>query len=229
MTNYPYQPNYQPPPQIIPPAGSSINGFGVAALVLGIIACVIAWIPLCGVLSYFPAGIGGILAIVGIIMSANNKQYAKGMAIAGGIVCLFAICMQIAVGIWFSHKMESVSKDIQARAEQFDAEMKAAQAAAATRAASTIAVGEHVQIEAIDVAYGSADVATAAKVQQLLNQQKQDDIDKLVESGKVVEFKDGDECNVLAVTTKYIKLSPLSGDKAGKAFYVPADAVRRGF
>jgi hypothetical protein len=63
------------------------NGFGVAALVLGIIAVVIAFIPLLGVGSFILGALAAILGIVGL----TKKGRPKGTSIAGlvlGVVSL---------------------------------------------------------------------------------------------------------------------------------------------
>ena len=63
---------------------------GVAALVLGIVSIVIAWIPLCGVIAFIPALIGLILGIVDTVKK-SKKGEKKGMSIAGIILNALAI------------------------------------------------------------------------------------------------------------------------------------------
>ena len=58
---------------------------GIAAMVIGIVAVIIAFIPLCGSIAFLPAIVGLILGIVDVAMKSKANQ-PKGMGIAG-IVC----------------------------------------------------------------------------------------------------------------------------------------------
>jgi hypothetical protein len=88
----PYQPYGIPPG-----GGKGVSGFGIAALVLGILALIVSWIPLCGMAALPLAAIGVILAIVGLIVSKTGGRSKLGMSVAGGILCLLAIGIQVAV------------------------------------------------------------------------------------------------------------------------------------
>ncbi|MGP9651997.1 DUF308 domain-containing protein [Glutamicibacter sp. 287] len=63
------------------------NGLGVAALVLGIIAVLFAFIPLIGVVAF---ALGGLALILGII-GALKKNRPRGTSIAGAILGLASI------------------------------------------------------------------------------------------------------------------------------------------
>ncbi len=58
----------------------------IAALVLGIIAILIAFIPFIGVVAFFPAVIGGLLGLIGSL----GKKPGRGVSIAGLILCIMA-------------------------------------------------------------------------------------------------------------------------------------------
>ncbi|NQD42411.1 DUF4190 domain-containing protein [Glutamicibacter halophytocola] len=58
------------------------NGFGVTALVLGIIAVIFSFIPLVGIVSFFVGGLAVIFGIIGL----TRKNRAKGLSVAGLIL-----------------------------------------------------------------------------------------------------------------------------------------------
>lgn len=63
---------------------------GIAALVLGIISIIIAFIPLCGSIAFLPALIGLVLGIVDIVKKGKTGE-SKGMAIAGTVLSAIAL------------------------------------------------------------------------------------------------------------------------------------------
>lgn len=70
---------------------------GIAALVMGIIGCLFAWIPFLGLLSIPIAGIGIILAFIGFIMALANKKTGFGFPISGGLVCALSLFIAFAI------------------------------------------------------------------------------------------------------------------------------------
>jgi len=71
---------------------------GIAAMVVGIIALVASFVPLCGAIVAIPAAsIGLILGIVEVILK-GKKNKPKGMGIAGIVLNILAVIIAIA---WF--------------------------------------------------------------------------------------------------------------------------------
>ena len=74
---------------------------GVAALVLGIVSIIVAWIPLCGSIAFVPAVIGLILGIIDTVQK-SKKGEKKGISIAGiilnAIAIIFITVYTIAIG-----------------------------------------------------------------------------------------------------------------------------------
>lgn len=71
---------------------------GVAALVLGILALIVSFIPGCGaVIGFIPALIGLILGIVDTVRKSKQGE-KKGISIAGLVLSAIAIVIMIA---WF--------------------------------------------------------------------------------------------------------------------------------
>jgi len=75
----------------------SVSGLGIAALVLGLIACLGCWIPMCGIFSLPFAILGGLFGVIGIIIAKLKKKSYVGLPIAGTIVCVTAAFIVIAV------------------------------------------------------------------------------------------------------------------------------------
>lgn len=74
----------------------SSNGLGIASLVLGILSCLICWIPFLGILAIPVAIIGILLGGIGFIIGVIRNS-SKGGAIAGCITCILAIVISIVV------------------------------------------------------------------------------------------------------------------------------------
>lgn len=70
---------------------------GIAALILGIISIIIAFVPFCGMIAFFPAIIGLILGIVDLVLKSKAQQ-SKGVSIAGVILSSLSIVIMI---FWF--------------------------------------------------------------------------------------------------------------------------------
>lgn len=75
----------------------AINGLGVAALVLGIIASLTCWIPIVGLLGIPLAVIGIILGIIGFLIALIGRKSGVGMSVSGCIVCIVAIVIAVAM------------------------------------------------------------------------------------------------------------------------------------
>jgi hypothetical protein len=103
-------PGYQ---QAVPPAGQTPapapaprrGGLGVAALVLGIVAFVLAWIPFA---SYAAIGLGGVGLILGIVAIARRST-RTGASIAGTIVSAVALLAAILMTVLYAALFSAVS------------------------------------------------------------------------------------------------------------------------
>jgi len=65
---------------------------GVAAMVIGIISAVLAFIPMCGYIAFVPAIIGLILGVVDVALR-GKKKVPKGKGIAGIVLNAVAIAL----------------------------------------------------------------------------------------------------------------------------------------
>jgi len=75
----------------------NVSGLGIAALVLGLIACLGCWIPMCGIFSLPFAMLGILFGGIGIIIAKLKKKSYVGLPIAGTIVSITAVFIVIAV------------------------------------------------------------------------------------------------------------------------------------
>ena len=90
------------------------SGFGVTALVLGIVGIVGSWIPIINNISAFIAFLGAIFGIIGIIIIAKSKgaKGGKGLAIAGTVVSIVAIVVVLATQSMYGKALDSASKSV---------------------------------------------------------------------------------------------------------------------
>jgi len=86
-----------PPPRIVTPVQVSVrtphhgSSLGNGAVVLGILAFVICWIPLVGAIGLPLAALGLLLAVLGFFLALFRNGAGAGMCIAGGAVCGLAL------------------------------------------------------------------------------------------------------------------------------------------
>lgn len=97
-----YQPGYAAPgaPYGAPPAQPR-NGFGVAALVLGIVAIVLFWIPFVDILGIILGILAIVFGVVGIARVRTGQATNRGMAIAGIVTGAIGVVLSAAMLILF--------------------------------------------------------------------------------------------------------------------------------
>ncbi|HEY1922245.1 MAG TPA: DUF308 domain-containing protein [Tepidisphaeraceae bacterium] len=71
------------------------SGFGIAALILGIIAAIFCWIPFLGLLSVPVAALGLLIGIIGFLVSMLGRRSGVGMPVAGSMISLIAIVLAV--------------------------------------------------------------------------------------------------------------------------------------
>lgn len=85
-----------PPAPAPQPAPKQGNGFGVTALVLGIIALVLGFIPGINLLAFVLAPLAIIFAIVGLIVS-GKRGAGKGTSISGLVTGILSLVVTIGM------------------------------------------------------------------------------------------------------------------------------------
>ena len=112
-------PNYNQPPNNYnqPPSGDT--GMAVAGLVLGILACALAFVPIIGA----PGAV--ILGLVGLPLAsvslAKNKKAKKpiGLAVAGLVLSIAAFAIVYAWGVFFTNKVSEVVDEVETGLQDF--------------------------------------------------------------------------------------------------------------
>jgi general secretion pathway protein G len=72
------------------------SGLGIAALVLGILACLTCWIPLIGLLSIPFSVLGILFGIIGFVVSGVGRRSGIGMPVAGMVICVVTLVIAVA-------------------------------------------------------------------------------------------------------------------------------------
>jgi hypothetical protein len=88
-------PANKPPQNVSVEIKRGVSPLGIASLVLGIMGCLICWIPILGLFAIPVALIGLVLAFIGVVMAAINKKTGFVFSISGGIVCILSVCIAL--------------------------------------------------------------------------------------------------------------------------------------
>ena len=88
------------------------NGFGVTALVLGIIGIMLGLIPVINYLAIVGGVVGLVLGAIGIFKNRNQWLAAWGTVLSGA-----AIVVSVVVNVKFAENLEDLSNDFHSRSE----------------------------------------------------------------------------------------------------------------
>jgi membrane-bound ClpP family serine protease len=108
-----YQPASAPAPQYAPAPVKQGNGFGVTALVLGIIGLVFAVIPVVNVFTAIPLGVLAIIfGIVALVKAGSRGGKGKGTGGTGLVLGILALGVAIAMNaLVFNAAKEYVNEE----------------------------------------------------------------------------------------------------------------------
>ncbi len=99
--------------QPVPPQAPQFqNGVGLGALILGIIALLLCWIPIVGYVSVVLGAIGVVLAIVGFVNVRRGSANNPVVAIIGGVLSVIAIIVPWVVIAVFMNVVENKLGDV---------------------------------------------------------------------------------------------------------------------
>lgn len=102
------------------------HGMGVAALIMGIISFVVAFIPCVGLFALFTAVVAIVLGAIGL-SQASKSETPKGMSLAGlitGVLALFIAIAQIAVFAGLSDKAGFIGDRIEEVIEDIEGDIR---------------------------------------------------------------------------------------------------------
>ena len=92
------------------PKSTAGQGFGIASLILGILALLIAFIPCVGLFALIPGVVAIVLAIVGF-SQANSANGQKGVIIAGLVISIIGTVLA-ATWLIFISTSTAILKEI---------------------------------------------------------------------------------------------------------------------
>ncbi|MBS0011064.1 MAG: DUF4190 domain-containing protein [Bacteroidales bacterium] len=102
------------------------NGMGVAALIMGIISLVVAFIPCLGLLAFFTAVVAIVLGAIGI-SQAGRSDSPRGMQIGGLVTGALALLISVAQMVFFagfSKNFGNVGKSLEEAFENVGKEIR---------------------------------------------------------------------------------------------------------
>ncbi len=105
-------------------------GLGIAAIILGVIALLVCWIPLVNIISVPIAGLGLLLALIGGFFALTTKFRGIGMPIAGAVTCIVAISGFVIVNILFAAAVGGAAQSASTALEEIGQELEAERQAA---------------------------------------------------------------------------------------------------
>ena len=213
---------------------------GIAALVLGIIAFLVSFIPGCGIiLGFLPALIA---IILGIVVLAKKKQ-KKGMAIAGLILSVLSIIimigMLILVGVGTMEAYDEATNSLSSIADEISTQANEIESSVSTKTSTEYQVGETYKDSSIAIKYVSLDqnftdyssYATVEEGHKIIKAEFEfenlSSTDKYVSSYDFNCYADGYDCESFWSVSDSSFSSTLSEGKKTKGsvyFEVPADA-----
>jgi hypothetical protein len=88
-----------PPAPTLRTTPTRSNSFGIASLVLAIVAFVFCWIPFVSIVSLPIAGIAFVLGLIGIVIASGRGGYGLGFPIAGILLSLLALPVALFLGL----------------------------------------------------------------------------------------------------------------------------------
>jgi hypothetical protein len=98
------------------------HGLGVAALIMGIISFVVAFIPCVGLFAMLTAIVAVVLGAIGL-SQASRAEAPKGMALGGlitGVIALFIAIAQVALFAGFSDRVDFIGDKIEEIVEEIE-------------------------------------------------------------------------------------------------------------
>ncbi|WP_448070867.1 DUF4190 domain-containing protein [Georgenia yuyongxinii] len=106
---YPQQ--YAPQPPY--PASRPGSGMAIAAFVIGIVALLLAWIPVINVISIVGGIVAVVLGVIAVRKVARGEGGGKGLAVTGIVLAGLAIIGSILINVVFGAVLTEIDKTVQ--------------------------------------------------------------------------------------------------------------------
>ncbi len=101
----------------VPQKSQAAHSLGVGAVILGILAFLICWIPLVNFVSLPMAGIGLLMAVIGVAVALTRRGSGMGYPIAGATICGFAITVALFVNYVVGSTLVAIDEAISEASE----------------------------------------------------------------------------------------------------------------
>ena len=173
---------------------------GIAALVIGILACLTCWIPVIGLLTIPLSLIGILLALIGLIMAAVSKKTGFVFPISGGLVCVIAIAIAVVTTGGFTKAVSDATASTETVAAE-PSETASPEPAAPREAETAALVAEARQ------AFVNGNFAKAEELYQKFVEQQPDNVVALANLG-VAQFRQGKLTAAQLALERAIKADP---------------------
>jgi len=244
----PGQPPFGPPPGGYPQYGGQQqpdsrkgSGLAISALVLGIIALLLCWVPIVNNFAAILAVVGLALGIPALISARRGKRTGSGLAVASVILSVLALVGVLATQAFYSSVIDDVTDDINNSASlppsssdpTGDAESSAAveaeasanaEADASAAAAAVLSLGQPGQLNEYTVTVDSV-TTNANDIVAEENQFNSPPAGQYVLVGVTVTYNGADEGDPwLDLSTEFIGTDARKYDTGSCSAVVPQEA-----
>ena len=116
----------QPQTVIITTKNTASLTLGIIAIVVGVLALLFGWVPFVGLLAVPIALIGGLLALLGIVIAMFKGFRGLGMPLLGAVICFCALILPIlstgGASTAITESLDNASQEIQLQQESIQQE-----------------------------------------------------------------------------------------------------------
>lgn len=184
---------YYPPQYVQQQPAKQGNGFGVTALVLGIIGLVVSVIPILGFLAFVLGPLALIFGLVGVLQS--NRP--KGMAITGMVLGVISVILAAVVASAFFSALTPPSEG--ARPSQAIPSGSPSGSAETPEAVEVIAVEAAQLLEEFEANEAAGDQTYAGRILEVTGTVRGVDTELIDDTKYIVQLDDGSEFSFTSV------------------------------
>ncbi|MCZ2849156.1 DUF4190 domain-containing protein [Modestobacter sp. VKM Ac-2978] len=246
--SHPYEPSYAPsagqPPYEVPPANYAPHGgqqpaprkgsgLAIAALVLGIIALLLCWVPIINNFAAILAVVGLALGIPALISARRGKRTGLGLSVAGVVLSVVALVGVLATQAFYSEVIDEVTEEINsssvdptvdAGSSAIDSETSADAEAGVPAAAAVLAPGQSGELSEYTITVDSV-TPNGNDIVANENQFNEAPTGQYVLVGLTVTYNGADEGDPwLDLTTEFIGTDARKYDTSSCSAVIPNEA-----
>ncbi|TRW45603.1 OB-fold protein [Georgenia yuyongxinii] len=177
-----HQQQYVPQPPYPPQRPGS--GMAIAAFVIGLVAFLLAWIPIINVVSIVGGIVAVVLGVIAIRKASRGEAGGKGLSIAALVLAALAIIGSILMNMVFGALVNEVDKSVQGELESASAAIE-----------EDVAAGEALENDAADAEVGGTTDAPGLS--------QETDVVEAALAVSAQQLIDDLDANALAAANKY--------------------------